>query len=57
MDTDYRIGQPLGMDSLLGDWKEWGCKGEVEGECRVMRDMVKNEKENRGDGLVGVRHL
>jgi len=45
------------MDSLLGDWKEWGCKGEVEGECRVMRDMVKNEKENRGDGLVGVRHL
>ena len=42
MDTYYRIGQPFGVAPLLGDWQEWGCKGEAAGECGVKtEDSVK----------------
>jgi len=31
VDTDYCIGEPLGLDSLLGYWQKWGCEVEAEG--------------------------
>ena len=47
MDSYNRIGEPFGMDCLLGYWEEWGCKGEAEGVMSVDEGKSKIRLNNQ----------